>query len=307
MQRLKWTGVSNKRMLPAPIKSVLASCSAASLLLLCHAATADSWQPLPEQLLGVTTDLSPAAPATCRSPEQPEAIQVWLPLGRSQEPIKTLSQWPAHPLAEFVQCFHIRWYQDYDELDCRSGGQRGHQQCDLALLPREWNQRQLVFIASGTPAIGSASHWQMVLPVDASVDILAHEVGHWLGFADEYPMSAALAENYCQGRYLHPSVNVVTTVTQQLSSHELQKLWQRLPWRDAVADWRDLAQPGSDGKWQLGSAASVAVGLFPSATCNAVEKVYSWKPVAHMTAMEYHDVNVWPEVYLELLRRSNGQ
>lgn len=307
MLPLKWSGASNKRMPNRRIKLLKSSASAAFLLLVCATSFARSWQALTEQVPSLTKLPQPVA--LCKGITGHDRIQVWLPRGQSEPALNTLSQWPAHPLAEFLNCFSLRWYQHYDELSCSRSGERGHQRCQLALLPRDWSQRQLVFIAdtSESQTIGSASPWQMVLPVTASIDVLGHEIGHWLGFADEYAMSASLAEDYCQGRYRHPSVNVVTTTQQRVSSRELKALWQRLPWREAVADWRDLAQLEDDGQWRLGSAASKTVGLFPSPTCNAITDVYSWKPVPQMTAMEYHDVTIWPEVYLELLRSSQGQ
>ncbi|MGQ4276245.1 hypothetical protein ACQ5ES_04240 [Pseudidiomarina sp. E22-M8] len=241
-----------------------------------------------------------ATGAACRAGDRP--VQLWLPEGRAAPVLETLEQWSQHPLAEFLNCFSVRWYQDAEDLKCQAIGNRGSQQCDLALLPRELQQHQLVFVTAEALSIASATHWQMVMPTSASVDLLAHEAGHWLGFADEYAMSTTLAVDYCNGRYQHPSVNVVTTTTNHVTSAELQALWQRLPWRDAVKDWRELAQQDGKGVWRLGSDNSVKVGLFASNTCAAVANVYSWKPVARMTAMEYHDVNVWPPIYLELLR-----
>lgn len=242
-----------------------------------------------------------ATGAACDASELP--VQLWLPEGDAGPVLQMLGYWSAHPLAEFLNCFSVRWYSNIEDLNCRATHGRGSQQCDLALLPRELQQRQLVFVADESLTIASASTWQMVLPVSAGIDVLAHETGHWLGFADEYAMSANLARDYCEGDYRHPSVNVVTTSKDKLSSAELKALWQRLPWREAVDDWRQLGQPDGNGGWRLGSDETVAVGLFPSNTCAAVTAVYSWKPVARMTAMEYHDVNVWPPVYLELLRR----
>ncbi|MFC0444477.1 hypothetical protein ACFOD1_04140 [Pseudidiomarina halophila] len=241
-----------------------------------------------------------ATGAACEADDLP--VQLWLPEGQAEPVLQTLAQWPEHPLAEFSNCFSVRWYHDLKDLNCGATRGRGSQQCDLALLPRELHQRQLVFVAD-EPLIASASTWQMVLPISAGIDVLAHEIGHWLGFADEYAMSANLARDYCEGDYHHLSVNVVTTSNDQLSSDGLKALWQRLPWHEAVDDWRQLGQPDGNGKWRLGSDETVTVGLFPSNTCAAVTGVYSWKPVARMTAMEYHDVNVWPPIYLEMLRR----
>ncbi len=245
----------------------------------------------------------PAVSEPCQGNAQ---VQVWLPKDQASPALATLAKWAEHPLAKYVGCLSYRWYASADELRCQAQGQRQHQRCDLALLPGEVTQRQLVFLNLPATQIASTDSWQMVLPVHASVDVLAHEMGHWLGFADEYSMSLGLAQNFCRGRYEHPSLNVVVTDKHNYSATELKQLWQRLPWRTAVDHWQLLGRQDASGAWQLGSTASTDIGLFASATCAAVPGVYSWKPVAEMTAMEYHDVNVWPSIYFDLLENFTG-
>lgn len=297
----RWIGVNNKLMRKKLSKAAAVAAVLLPLGLFTQIAQAEPLTPWhsPDYLNG-QAGYAIASGAACEASDP--AVQLWLPEGHASPVLQTFAQWSKHPLAEFLNCFSVRWYQDVGELNCRATNGRGSQQCDLALLPRELQQRQLVFVADDSLSVASASTWQIVLPVSANIDVLAHEAGHWLGFADEYAMSANLARDYCDGDYRHPSVNVVTTTKDHLSSSELKALWQRLPWRDAVDDWRQLGQPNGNGGWRLGSDETVGVGLFPSNTCAAVSRVYSWKPVARMTAMEYHDVNVWPPIYLELLR-----
>ncbi len=249
---------------------------------------------LPEWPLVPSTTV---AEANCAATE--EKIWVWLPQQGAESVQALLERWQQHPLADLSGCFQYRTYADVEHLQCTAGGERQHLRCDLALLPRELLQRHIVFTEA---QIGSASAQQIVLPRDASLTVFAHEMAHWLGFADEYQMSPSLANNYCQGRYEHPSLNVVLTRSKELTAQELEQLWQRLPWREAVPDWRLLGQQQANGKWQLGSASATEVGLFASQTCAGVAGVYSWKPVAKFTAMEYHDVNFWPKVYLETAR-----
>lgn len=143
------------------------------------------------------------------------------------------------------------------------------------------------------------------LPAAASVDLLAHELAHIAGLADEYAMRTELATPFCEGRYRHPSLNVVVTQRQIMTSVELQQLWQRLPWRSAVADWRLLgtrvSQQG-ESYWRLGSSAATSVGLFAVATCTEVGK-FAWRPVPQTTAMQHFDVPHWPALYLQLMQR----
>ncbi|RUO59439.1 hypothetical protein CWI71_08405 [Pseudidiomarina insulisalsae] len=235
--------------------------------------------------------------ASCPGAAPAEVTQVWLPVQEAKPVLEMFEQWHRHPLAELLSCFAVRWVENPDALDCQSFGERRHQRCQLPLLPAEAGQRHIVIRDVAT---ASASPRQMVIASDTRMDVFAHEVAHWLGFVDEYPMSASLAQHYCRGSYDHPSLNVVLTDSVQMSAAELKQLWQRLPWRQAVGDWRLLGELQESGMWRLGSPTGTAVGLYASRTCAALDDVYSWKPVARMTAMEYHDVNYWPEVYLQI-------
>lgn len=138
------------------------------------------------------------------------------------------------------------------------------------------------------------------LPSDASVHLLAHELAHIAGLADEYAMREPLAQNFCEGRYNHPSLNVVVTSDRFMSASQLQALWQQLPWRAQVTDWQQLGQPTEQG-WKLGSKSQHQFGLFAVDTCKQVG-LFAWKPVAETTAMQHFDVPVWPPLYLELMQ-----
>lgn len=138
------------------------------------------------------------------------------------------------------------------------------------------------------------------LPGTASVDLLAHELAHIAGLADEYAMREPLAQKFCEGRYNHPSLNVVVTDDLYVSAEELQALWQQLPWRGRVHNWQQLGQSTEQG-WKLGSAKHDKFGLFAVETCKYAG-LYAWKPVPETTAMQHFDVPKWPQLYLDLMQ-----
>lgn len=227
-------------------------------------------------------------------------VQLWLPEhGHGVAPLlRHFAAWPQHPMARFVPCFHLRWYQP-SEVQCQHRGERQRLHCELPLLPAEHKRTRIVFAEQG---IASAhGDYQINLPLGAHMNLLAHELAHWYGLADEYPLLGTIATDYCDGRYDHPSLNVVVTTKEQLSSAELKTLWQSLPWQFAVADWRQLGRPLGSDRWQLGSAEN-SVGLHAIDTCKAAGK-FAWRPVDFYTAMHYVDVYSWPELYLQLMER----
>ena len=153
------------------------------------------------------------------------------------------------------------------------------------------------------PGRAYATDDALYLPSSAGVDLLAHELAHLTGLADEYPMRTELAENFCAGRYRHASRNIVITDSLQVTESELKQLWERLPWRDYFAgdvNYQMLATEQGNGQWQLGSTGADAVGLFAAKTCKNSQGI-AWKPVAETTAMEHFDIPYWPPLYLQLM------
>jgi len=227
-------------------------------------------------------------------------VTLYLPTSHEHQVLNNLSRWHKHPLAQFVNCFSIQRYQP-DQLHCERTGTRQRASCNWHSSNEGQSKRSILFVAA-QHGLASSHANQITLPTDASLSLLAHELGHWLGLADEYSMAPELAENFCSGRYDHASANVVVTDSLQMSSAELQQLWHQLPWHFAVDDWRQLATAVDDDKWRLGSLVDT-VGLHAIATCDAIEGKYAWRPIADMTPMQYYDINQWPPLYLELIAR----
>jgi hypothetical protein len=229
-----------------------------------------------------------------------DATQLWLPAEAAQlgQLIAAFAEWPQQPLAPFASCFQLRLYQA-NEVTCRLVGERQRLQCDLPLLPQQLQQAHIVYATGGIAS--AVGNYQINLPITASLNLLGHELAHWLGLADEYQLSDGIAADFCAGNYDHPALNVVVTDTATLTSKELQQLWHRLPWQFAVADWRQLGQPIEADTWRLGSRAE-QVGLHAIDSCISTGK-FAWRPVASMTAMQYIDISIWPELYLQLIER----
>jgi len=195
--------------------------------------------------------------------------------------------------------FELNWCSSWvvdGALECTLKGERDRAECNSG----EQADYQIILADSG---IASASSRQIVLTEHSSRAVIQHEIAHWLGLADEYPMSGALAKRFCQGLYQHKSLNVVVTdsTEQGVSESDIKALYQRLPWQNSLSSWKDIAQHTGQ-YWVLGSDASKhKVGLFKADTCNAEEGFQAWKPVKETTAMEQHATEYWPKVYLELI------
>lgn len=256
-----------------------------------HTLIAEAWSPLaakvPQQRCGVL-----------------QATHVVMPQQGQQQPLAMLQGWHQHPLAPFLNCFSFATYS-LEQLACTQQGERGRAHCQLPQMRGEPRTREIIFVPEQM-GIAFNDSQRVVLPLSASMGLFAHEIAHWLGFADEYPMTKELAQDFCTGRYSHASLNIVVTNTAVVSEAELIALWQRLPWRHAVSNWRDLATQTADGRWRLGTISTPQeeppVGLYRAQTCDAASG-YAWRPVNKFTPMQYYDVTTWPQIYLELVQR----
>ncbi|EKE79921.1 extracellular metal-dependent peptidase [Idiomarina xiamenensis] len=212
--------------------------------------------------------------------------------------LQMMQAWRDSPLQRFDVCFA---WQQQAQLRCGTEDTRQRAHCLPSVNIPDQEVYRWRFSDHG---IASANAQAITLTDTSGAAVLLHEMGHWFGLADEYPMSTKLAQRFCQGDYRHPSLNVVVTRSQRLTALQLEALYRRLPWRHAVADWRQLGQLQADGRWLLGSAAAngKAVGLYPVATCDRVSGYYAWRPVAQTTVMQRQEVAHWPALYLTLMQ-----
>lgn len=187
----------------------------------------------------------------------------------------------------------VSWVLD-ENLSCTTGDERDRASC----RSEKKSDRTVILADKG---IASADSRTLTLTPDSSEKVIQHELGHWLGFADEYAMSESLAQKFCNGHYEHESLNIIVSGhAQYYSSEQVQDIYNNLPWKNEISSWQEIAQKDGD-KWRLGSQESREIGLFKADTCNAISGKQAWRPVNVRTAMEQHNTGLWPELYLKLL------
>jgi len=196
-----------------------------------------------------------------------------------------------------TQNWCIRFTLD-ENLSCVTDTRRNRARC----RSEQQFDKQVVLADEG---IASANRQTLTLTPDSSEAVIQHELGHWMGFADEYEMSEALAQQFCYGYYQHDSLNIIVTeADNEYSVEQVKAIYESLPWKGELSSWKDIATQKQE-KWLLGSSENAAIGLFKADTCNAIDDRQAWRPVKMRTAMEQHDTKLWPELYLKLLKREN--
>lgn len=225
--------------------------------------------------------------------EYPVSVLNSAPTGREAF-LDWMTEWRRSALQDFPMCFYFEpqinpvCQVDEGRADCAA--------VDSSRFSLQW------FIAPQGRA--NARPQALYLSASSTFSVLQHELAHWFGLADEYPMSAPLAEHFCSGRYNFEARNIVITDSTTVTESELENLQNSLPWLSYIE--QPIAQKSGPNQYTLGSTDISKVGLFPARTC-ADTDFYAWKPVAELTFMEQHDIGSVPRLYLELMSRGTEE
>ena len=206
-------------------------------------------------------------------------------------------------LADFF-CFLPVQYIPLTLLDC-SHFEHEVIQCNERNWPEKIKKTNNRYVGFLLPH-GGANVYSGVLYIDRrdTVEVLAHELTHLLGFVDEYALKKG--HDFCQVTSVKMSLNSVILPT-YYSGHrsEIRKeIIRQLPWGQFIQPSTPLLIK-QENKWLVGTPAHYTneIGLFPSKTCTN-NKNNSFKPMQVRTLLEYYEEPL-PELYLNLYKQNN--
>jgi|GEM_PF-2109263 len=171
---------------------------------------------------------------------------------------------------------------------------------DLVWQQPPWNAAQQVDVVLTDDGIANTRNGLVFVDRNARSRVLAHELGHTLGVADEYAMSEDLATRFCAGEFNFSALNLVITESAIVDANTLVALTQSLPWQRKLQ--QPIAHKLEEDRWRLGSRDPLRVGLHPVATCEGTG-FYAWRPVGYVTLWQQHEIGVLPDVYLYLMHQ----
>ena len=111
----------------------------------------------------------------------------------------------------------------------------------------------------------------MYLDLTDTYSVFVHELAHFSGFIDEYPISRHQAERFCHLNNQHPNIILLDEQKADLSSMDLTY-------------WQNIAG---------------GLEISKSRTCNNHPN-QAYKLSSKLTFMEFHDANLIPESYLNI-------
>lgn len=182
-------------------------------------------------------------------------------------------------LAQLPLCLGKPVWLPADSLDCDENWQQSqHLGCDVRPLATAIEAAEathvVVMAEQGKANINNGA---MFLDIGDTYSVFVHELAHFAGFADEYPLNRRTARRVCQpaSEPVNESPNLLFLGRLTYAPVQMLKRWQ------------------SSGHGQ---------GIWPAKTCSAIGRA-AYKPSAKITFMEHHDTGVIPPLYLTLWRQ----
>ena len=215
-------------------------------------------------------------------------------------------------------CFSSVRYMPINALDC-SDDQGSAIHCDelnWQLWASAINTR---YVGIMLPKGGANVHLG-ILYFDAqdTIDVVAHEISHLLGFVDEYPLVAEHVKcRSPQKKSFSQNITVLKNSYQGDQKEVRAKVLKQLAWATYIKKSTPILQPvtGFNGKqyWQLGTPDKFKheTGLFNAQTCDdsnykSKGDFSAFKPVSHRTKLQYFALR-FPELYILLLQENSTQ
>ena len=174
------------------------------------------------------------------------------------------------------------WLEN-NQLDCHAQYQGNNRLgCNIKPLGPAVTKRTLTH-AVVVAEQGKANVQNGVMFLDMSDDysVFVHELAHFAGFIDEYPLPKSSAQRYCHPEKIADFSVPNLVIEGAITYHPMATVNQ---WHEAV------------------NAAHTTLTIASARTCDA-SGIKAYKPSHRITFMEHHDVGVIPPLYLTLWRQ----
>ena len=211
-----------------------------------------------------------------------------------------MSAFEHHKLAKYI-CLRIPKYVPAEAINCLHGVNENIS-CNTSvwITRNDINTRYLGIIVEQGGA--NVDHGIMYIDQDDNLDVLVHELSHFIGFVDEYPLPKQ--HQKCQQVQQSPFAHNLV-VLPDFYQGEREKLrasiLSQVPWRNLIKQSTPILSRYQQG-WTLATPVTYQneIGLFTTASCNKQRKTQAFKPLASRTKLEYFEL-YFPEIYLNII------
>lgn len=149
----------------------------------------------------------------------------------------------------------------------------------------------------------NVDHGIMYIDQNDTLDVLIHELSHFIGFVDEYPLPTQ--HQKCQQVQKAPFAHNLVVLDKSYQGDRQvirESILSQVPWRSLIKDSTPILSRNKEG-WQLATpiAYKGKVGMFSANTCRHRNDFQAYKPIAERTKLEYYELAL-PDVYESTMR-----
>ena len=210
--------------------------------------------------------------------------------------VALISSFEQHRLSEYI-CLAPPKYIPSKTINCQNEISK-HINCNARvwLTRKDVSSRYIGLIVEQGAA--NVDNGIMYLDQHDTIDVLVHELSHFIGFLDEYPLSKQ--HQVCQKAQETPFAHNLVILDKNYQGNRKalrEHILSQVPWRDLIKDSTPILSQGKNG-WQLATPREFndQVGVFKADTCFYSSHVQAFKPITRRTKLEYFELT-FPEIY----------
>jgi hypothetical protein len=211
-----------------------------------------------------------------------------------------MSAFEHQKLAKYI-CLRTPKYIPAEAINCLHGVSENIS-CNTSvwITRNDINTRYLGVIVEQGGA--NVDHGIMYIDQNDNLDVLIHELSHFIGFVDEYPLPKQ--HQKCQRVQQRPFAHNLVVLTDFYHGERENlrtNILSQVPWRSLIKHSTPILSKYQQG-WTLGTPVTYQneIGLFTTASCNKQRKTQAFKPLASRTKLEYFELH-FPEIYLNII------
>lgn len=210
-----------------------------------------------------------------------------------------ISVFSGHKLAEYI-CLQSPQYISKQQVNC-SHNINERITCDASIWrTKAIKARYITLIVEQGGA--NVDNGIMYLDLEDNVDVFTHELTHFLGFIDEYPLPTnhQRCANYQEAAFAHNVAILPLSFHGDRMSIRASVL-EQLAWGKMIKSSTPILMRKNNA-WQLGTPHTYQgeVGVFLSESCDKSNNIQAFKPLHKRTKLQYFELK-FPDEYLDIL------
>jgi hypothetical protein len=212
-----------------------------------------------------------------------------------------MSAFEHHKLAKYI-CLRTPKYIPRDAVNCQhSATEKISCNASVWMKRTDIDTRYLgVIVEQGGANVDNGI---MYIDQHDNLDVLVHELSHFIGFVDEYPLPNLhqKCQEFQQAPFAH-NIVVIPEYYQGKREKLRASILSQVPWRSLIKHSTPILSKYQQG-WKLATPMEYQneIGLFTTASCYKQSETQAFKPLAQRTKLEYFEL-IFPEIYLNIIK-----